>query len=282
MIPVNMEPRIEQLAPKKLIGKRMKMSLSENKTGELWKSFMKDRNQIGNSIGSYLYSLQVYDPLYFNPFNPDKEFEKWAVAEVTDFNHVPDGMETILLNGGLYAVFIHQGAAKTGSKTFSYIFGTWLPNSEYTLDYRPHFEILGEKYKNDDPDSEEEIWIPIKKKDAISEYISSFPLEIKILLEQVRTAIKEAAPAASEVISYQMPAFKLNGMLVWYAAYARHIGFYPGASGIAAFRNELSVYKGAKGSVQFPHDKPLPLDLITRIVKYRVDENMLKAQTKKK
>ncbi len=260
----------------------MIMSLSVNKTGELWKSFMPERKEIQNNIGTELYSLQVYDRNYFNPFSPDKKFEKWAAIEVTYFNNVPDGMETSQLNGGLYAVFIHHGAASTGPKTFSYIFGTWLPNSEYTLDNRPHFEILGDKYKNDDPDSEEEIWIPIKKKDDINGYIASFPLETQILLEQVRATIKEAAPDASEVISYQMPAFKLNGLLVWYAAYARHIGFYPGASGIAAFKTELSVYKGAKGSVQFPLDKPLPLDLITEIIKYRVNENMLKAKTKKK
>ena len=277
-----MKPRIEQIAPKKLIGKRMTMSLLDNKTGELWRRFMQERKVIQNNIGTNLYSLQVYDHLYFNPFNPDKEFEKWALIEVTDFNKVPDGMETFQLNGGLYAVFIQHGAANTGHKTFRYIFETWLPDSEYTLDNRPHFEILGEKYKNDDPDSEEEIWIPIKNKDDISKYIASFPSEIQVLLEQVRLTINEAAPDASEVISYKMPAFKLNGILVWYAAYTRHIGFYPGASGIAAFKDELSVYKGAKGSVQFPLDKPLPFDLITRIVKYRVNENMLKAKTKKK
>jgi len=240
------------------------------------------RKAIQNNIGTDLYSLQVYDRHYFNPFSPDKEFEKWAAIEVTYFNNVPDGMETFVLKGGLYALFIHHGAASTGHKTFGYIFGTWLPNSEYTLDNRPHFEILSEKYKNDDPDSEEEIWIPIKKKDDIKDYIVSFPLETQILLEQIRTTIKEAVPGASEVISYQMPAFKLNGMLVWYAAHTRHIGFYPGASGIAAFKDELSIYKGAKGSVQFPLDKPLPIDLITEIVKYRVNENMLKAKTKKK
>jgi len=282
MILSDMEPRIEQLAPKKLIGKHLTMSLSDNKTGELWKSFMRERKAIQNNIGTDLYSLQVYDRFYFNPFNPDKEFEKWAAIEVTDLNSVPDGMETFQLNGGLYAVFIHHGAANTGPETFGYIFENWLPKSEYILDNRPHFEILGQKYKNDDPDSEEEIWIPIMKKDTVSEYIASFPSEIQLLLEQVRTAIKEAAPEASEVISYQMPAFKLNGILVWFAAYTRHIGFYPGASGIAAFKSELSVYKGAKGSVQFPLDKPLPLDLITRIVQYRVDENMLKAKKKNK
>jgi uncharacterized protein YdhG (YjbR/CyaY superfamily) len=113
----------------------------------------------------------------------------------------------------------------------------------------------------------------IKPKD-IDEYINGFPTEIQQLLEQVRLTIKENAPQAKEVISYSMPAFKLNGILVWFAGYSKHIGFYPGASGIAAFKNELSNYKWAKGSVQFPLDKPLPLDLITKMVKFRVNENL--------
>jgi AraC family transcriptional regulator len=159
-----MTPRIETLTEKKLIGKRIVMSLSNNRTHELWQSFMSRRKEIKNTIGTELYSMQRYDPLYFDNFNPDKEFEKWATVEVTNFDSVPVEMETIILKGGLYAVFLHKGAASTGSKTFQHIFGTWLPNSEYTLDNRPHFELLGEKYKNEDPRSEEEIWIPIRLK----------------------------------------------------------------------------------------------------------------------
>jgi len=160
-----MEYRIETIGKKKLIGKRMKMSISKNKTGELWHSFMSKRKEIKNKIGSELYSMQIYDPLYFINFDPNTEFEKWATVEAADFDSVPDEMETFTLTGGLYAVFIYKGAASAGIKAFQYIFGTWLPNSEYTLDNRPHFEILGEKYKNEDPDSEEEIWIPVKLKD---------------------------------------------------------------------------------------------------------------------
>ena len=112
-----------------------------------------------------------------------------------------------------------------------------------------------------------------KPKDS-DEYIAGFPKEIQNLLEQVRATIKKAAPKAEEVISYGMPGFKLNGMLVWFAGYTKHIGFYPKASGIESFKKELSIYKGAKGSVQFPIDKPLPLGLITKIVKFRVRENL--------
>ena len=122
----------------------------------------------------------------------------------------------------------------------------------------------------------------MKKPINTDEYISGFPKETQKILEQLRATIKKAAPKADEVISYSIPAFKLNGMLVWFAAYSNHIGFYPRGSGIEAFKKELSIYKGAEGSVQFPLDKPLPLELITQIVKFRVAENLQKAKTKKK
>ncbi len=121
----------------------------------------------------------------------------------------------------------------------------------------------------------------MKKPIGIDEYISGFPKETQKGLEQLRVTIKGVAPQADEVISYGMPAFKLNGMLVCFAAYTNHIGFYPTPSGIEAFKKELSIYKGAKGSVQFPLDQPLPLKLITKIVKFRVTENLQKAKTKK-
>jgi uncharacterized protein YdhG (YjbR/CyaY superfamily) len=118
--------------------------------------------------------------------------------------------------------------------------------------------------------------------DSVSKYIYGFPEETRQLLEQLRQTIRTAAPEAEEVISYSMPGYKMNGMLVWFAGYSGHIGFYPGASGIEAFKKELSVYKGAKGSVQFPLTKPLPLALISEIVKFRIFENNAKAAAKKK
>ncbi|HEY5406718.1 MAG TPA: DUF1801 domain-containing protein [Ginsengibacter sp.] len=122
----------------------------------------------------------------------------------------------------------------------------------------------------------------MKKPVTIDEYISSFPKETGEMLQQMRTAIKKAAPKSDEVISYSIPAFKLNGMLVWFAAHTRHIGFYPRGSGIEAFKKELSAYKGAKGSVQFPLDKPFPLALIKKIVKFRVAENLQKTMSREK
>lgn len=112
---------------------------------------------------------------------------------------------------------------------------------------------------------------------SIDEYIAGFPKDIQTILEQVRTTIKKAAPDAEETISYAIPTFRLNGNLVHFAAFKNHIGFYPAPTGSEAFKEELSVYKSGKGSVQFPLDQPMPLDLITRIVQFRVAENTAKA-----
>ena len=117
---------------------------------------------------------------------------------------------------------------------------------------------------------------------TIDEYIARFPKEIQELLETIWITIREAAPDAEETISYQMPTFKLKGNLVHFAAYQNHIGFYPTPSGIEKFKDELSVYKGAKGSVKFPIDQPLPLVLISKIVKFRATENLEKAKAKTK
>jgi AraC family transcriptional regulator len=151
-----MNYRIELLIEKKLVGKRIIMSLSNNKTGELWKSFMQRQKEIGNNIGSELYSIQRYEDSYFKNFNPNTSFEKWAAKEVLNFDMVPEKMETIVLPAGLYVVFIYKGLS-TDHTIFEYIFNEWLPKSPYNLDNRLHFEVLGEKYKNDSTDSEEEI-----------------------------------------------------------------------------------------------------------------------------
>lgn len=156
-----MSPRIEILSEKKLIGKRLLMSLTNNKTPELWRSFMPKHAEILKPVSSDFFEVKVYEPSYFEAFNPNTIFEKWATLEVTDFENIPAEMEFFTLSGGLYAVFEHKGHS---IEIFDYIFRTWIPNSKYDLDNRPHFEILGEKYKKDDPTSEEEIWIPIKEK----------------------------------------------------------------------------------------------------------------------
>jgi AraC family transcriptional regulator len=158
-----MQPRIETLSEKKLVGKNIKTSLADNKTGELWRAFMPRRKEIKNNITNDLYSLQVYEPTHFINFDPTRAFVKWALVEVENFDSIPNDMEAFTLKGGQYAVFRHQGSSQD-NKIFQFIFSDWLPNSNYLLDTRPHFEILGNKYKNDDENSEEEIWIPIRPK----------------------------------------------------------------------------------------------------------------------
>ncbi|HNS11442.1 MAG TPA: GyrI-like domain-containing protein [Bacteroidia bacterium] len=153
--------RIQLFPEKKLVGIHRKMSFSKNETFQLWNTFMPRRNEIINNLSDDLFSVQIYKDNFFQSFDPSVEFLKWAAKEVADFDSVPEGMETLLIETGLYAVFIHRGQASKGPKTFGYIFGNWFPESDYKPDNRPHFEILGEKYKHEDPESEEEIWIPI-------------------------------------------------------------------------------------------------------------------------
>lgn len=143
---------------------RLKMTFANNRTRELWKNFMQRRKEIQNNISSDLYSMQIYSKGFYENFNPNAEFEKWATIEVNNFDNIPNEMEAFTLVSGLYAVFLYKGLPSQASPTFEYIFKTWMPNSKYELDIRPHFEIIGEKYKKDDPGSEEELWIPIQAK----------------------------------------------------------------------------------------------------------------------
>jgi uncharacterized protein YdhG (YjbR/CyaY superfamily) len=123
-----------------------------------------------------------------------------------------------------------------------------------------------------------------KKFETVDEYLSVFPKNVKSILEQLRKTIQQAAPQAEELISYNMPAFRVHGMLVYYAAYKEHIGFYPGAGAIinGVFKNELAGYETSKGTIRFPIEKALPLGLIRNIVKYRVKQNLEKEKAKEK
>ena len=162
-----MEPRIETLPEKQVAGMRIVMSFANNKTRELWQRFMPRRNEIENSVGTELYSLEVYPSGFFAPFDDKALFEKWAAVEVTDHDTLPPEMKPLTVPTGLYAVFLHQGPASAGPQTYGYIFQEWLPHSAYALDDRPHFAVMGEKYKGENPDSEEELWIPVKLKDGM-------------------------------------------------------------------------------------------------------------------
>ena len=122
----------------------------------------------------------------------------------------------------------------------------------------------------------------MKTANDVNSYIAGFPKKIQAILEQIRSTIQQAAPEAKEAIKYGMPTFVLNGNLVHFAAFKNHIGFYPAPTGIDAFIDELSGYRTGKGTIQFPMDKPVPLDLISKVVKFRMEENLKKAKRKSK
>ncbi len=153
------EPRITTIAEIKLVGISRKMSFAGNQTAGLWKSFMPRLREISNRQANSLYSLQWYGK-DFN-FGLATPFEKWALVPVSDFSSVPEGMEPYTIPAGTYAVFTYRGPAGNPA-IFHYIFSQWLPDSGYSLDDRPHFEVLGPRYKNRGPDSEEAIWIPVR------------------------------------------------------------------------------------------------------------------------
>lgn len=154
------EPTIVTSPAKLLVGLHLEMSILNNKTHQLWSTFMPRKKEITSSISDDLISLQLYPDGYFDGFNPVKTFTKWAAKEVSDFNNTPDGMFQFTLSEGLYAVFHYKGMSGDPS-IFKYIFMQWLPASKYQLNQRPHFEVLGNKYKQGDPNSEEKIWIPV-------------------------------------------------------------------------------------------------------------------------
>ncbi|HPE54852.1 MAG TPA: GyrI-like domain-containing protein [Bacteroidales bacterium] len=160
-----MDPQIRNKEQIKLIGKSLMTSFTNDKTEDLWKSFGPFIKNIRNRVGQELYSVDIYnDPGFFAKFDPMKEFEKWAAVEVSDFNDVPDGMDTLLIPDGRYAVFHYKGKPSEAGPVFQFIFGEWLPHSKYEMDNRPYFARMGEKYKGEDPESEEEFWVPVREK----------------------------------------------------------------------------------------------------------------------
>lgn len=162
MIPAS---EIKILPATELIGMKVEMSLIANKTGELWRNFMPRRKEIQNPASTDLYSIEIYKNTdYFKEFDPARMFEKYAAVPVSRLNQVPDGMEEISLPAGKYAVFNYKGDSSQVGDFYRQIFEKWLPQSGYSLASRPHFAVMGDKYKNADPESEEEIWIPIQMK----------------------------------------------------------------------------------------------------------------------
>jgi AraC family transcriptional regulator len=156
---MRLNSRIEELNSIILVGISRKMSYANDTTANLWGTFMPRRKEIKNSISDRFYSLQIYPSDFFKSFDIHKEFTKWAGVQVPQAVEIPEGLELLTIPAGKYAVFTHVGP---DTSIFQQIYGVWIPNSEYTLDDRPHFELLGEEYKKGDPNSKEEIWIPIK------------------------------------------------------------------------------------------------------------------------
>ena len=158
------QPTIKTIATKQLVGLCANTTLKTDKPAALWQQFMPRRRELQTIVGAELYAVQVYDAGFVKgEFNAESEFQKWAAVEVTDTTALPEGMATITIPAGHYAVFLHKGPASEFYKTAQYIFGEWLPASSYSLDDRPHLQVMGEKYLGpDNPESVEEVWIPVK------------------------------------------------------------------------------------------------------------------------
>ncbi|MFS0490838.1 GyrI-like domain-containing protein [Leadbetterella byssophila] len=154
-----MKPRIVEIEPLALVGISRKMTFSDYRISELWLEFQQRKKAITRFVSKDLYSVVKYAEDHFEQFDPGKEFTRWAAILTDDL--VPEGFESLVIEGGLYAVFDYKGSDPS---IFTYIYQTWLPQSGFVLDNRHHFEVLGERYKNGSPDSEEEIWVPVRRK----------------------------------------------------------------------------------------------------------------------
>ncbi len=153
-------PQLRNTGDLKLVGMKRTVSMENFDPSGLWRSLMPRLGEIGNPVSRDLFSIAIYGPGYFSAFDPKTPFEKWAAREVSEFGDIPSEMGSLEIPAGLYAVFPYKGLSSDRS-VYEYIFGSWLPTSGYQLDHRPHFEVLGEKYRNNDPESEEEIWVPV-------------------------------------------------------------------------------------------------------------------------
>jgi AraC family transcriptional regulator len=159
-------PKIVEINERLVAGLRIRTSLAENKTFELWTNFKQRIAAVQRIRSNQFYSIQKFpDDISFQTFDPSTQFEKWAAAAMEDFDTLPDEFESFAIPGGRYAVFIHHGPPSKFAETSRYIFGEWLPESGMQLDKRVHFEIFKSDYRPDDPNATEEVWIPIRKPD---------------------------------------------------------------------------------------------------------------------
>jgi len=156
-----MQAEIFKIDTKIIVGIPIEMSLIENKTGDVFRSFMPRRNEVVNRSNMDVLDLKLYGSSYFQKFNPTNTFIKWAGVEVDQLAEIPGGMDTYTIEEGVYAMFMNHGLEEN-SNMFQYIFTEWLPSSEYVLDDRPHFDVLGEDYQKREEDAMSEIWVPVK------------------------------------------------------------------------------------------------------------------------
>lgn len=157
------EPQILTIPQRKLVGMKIRTSLSENKTFGLWSKFKPRIKEIKYKKNSDFYSIQIFEEdLEFSRFTPQTFFEKWAAVEVKSFEDIPNGLEIFTIPAGKYALFLHKGLPGSFPETSRYIFGEWFPSSGFELDNRPHFEVRDENYRPDDPGAEEEVWVPVQ------------------------------------------------------------------------------------------------------------------------
>lgn len=155
-------PQIKTLSEIRLAGIAMQMSLAQNSTLQLWQRFMPFYKKQQIWAGKVLYSVEEYDAEYFTIFSTQNTFTKWAAAPLKANAAVPKGLKELILPQGLYAIFTYKGKAASAGPMYHYIFTKWLPESGYQLDARPHFALMGERYKNNSSESEEEIWVPVR------------------------------------------------------------------------------------------------------------------------
>ncbi len=153
---------IKTLEPKILAGHCLTMSFADNQTYRLWNTFMPRVKEIPGRIGEELFNLQLYPDNFFKPFEPAAPFEKWAAVEVVNADNLPNGLRPFYLTGGLYAVFQYKGSGEDAPEVYRKILLEWIPANGFEIDSRPHFEVMGRKYQRGNPESEEEIWIPVR------------------------------------------------------------------------------------------------------------------------
>jgi AraC family transcriptional regulator len=163
---MTIEPVVLEVEPKRLVGVRARMSMAEDATSRIWRALMSRRHEIANRVDDRRVSVCVYLEPDLTPdkmFRPTTELDKWAAVEVTEAGVVPEGMETHVLQGGLYAVFAHRGGPRRFPEVLRYFYGTWLPGSGYRLDDREHYEVLPAGWTPTDPDAEEEVFVPVRR-----------------------------------------------------------------------------------------------------------------------